>query len=67
MSDAARFSGICWDCGTEHGKPVTIAGTYHFGRCFCCGETKSVTSLSDFGYPDFPPHPDYQEQNSEQV
>lgn len=50
---------ICIDCGQKHGRfdPTSISlGTFWIGKCAWCGETKSVTSPSDYGYPT-PPEP----------
>lgn len=54
-----QFSGLCRDCGLKYGYIRIAISTYHLGRCYCCGEEKYVTEERDYGYPKYPPHPEF--------
>lgn len=54
------FNGLCFDCGNKYGKPRgEMAVSCWLGRCYCCGEEKSVTGDRNYGFPIYPKHPEY--------
>jgi hypothetical protein len=50
-------SKVCQDCGhaASGGRQREIS-CWHQGKCDVCGESKVVTEVRDFFYPEFPGH-----------
>lgn len=45
----------CHECAVEYGGswPPGHVATMHRGRCYVCGDTKSIAAPRDYRYPKF--------------